>query len=345
MKKMLVFSQCSAAALKFVACLLAFSATLVVHSRARAETALILPAGGDADADKLLAVENAVLSSLRQQGFAVSLHRDLAQTQTMLRQCVDLECTSQLPVAVRPGLAVAVAAWKGADAAGEPLVVVTLLDASGRYPAQAQAQQDLADAAQRALFQAQSLRLLGPGPWVSIAGAPNGADVIIDGERVGSLPYRGALAAGSHTLEVSAAGYTPHTEALEMPLKATHLTELELRLEKPRLHSSQPQSSAPAASTQPSMWNYVAGGALLAGAVGLAVHPLRNAANSGDCVGERDAAQRCSERVVFGGRSIGLTVAATALAFGSVYFFAFRPIHVEVDAAPHHAQARLRLSF
>lgn len=320
-------------------------------SHALAETALILPPGGDVDEASVRTVETAVLSLLRGQGFAVSLHRDFALAQPSVRRCVDLDCASNLVPSLRPDLTVALAVWQQPDAPQhEPVVVVTLLDSRGRYPAQVQAQHDLSDAANHALLQAQALRLLGPGPWISIKGVPQGADVEIDGERVGSLPFRAPLAAGAHKLQVSAEGFVAHIDTVEIPLKATHLLEHEVKLAKTDevgvpTASLTTESASARSTTQPSAWNYVVGGALAAGAVALAIDPIRNAAQSGECVGSKDDVRNCGERVFFGRRSIGLTVAATALLLGSGYFFAFRPIHVEVDASPQHAQARLRLQF
>lgn len=317
-------------------------------ARALAETALILPPGGDADEGSARTLENVVLEALQGQGFTALLHRELAQTNAAVKRCVDLDCASNLPQSVRADLLVALALWKLPEGAGdEKTLVLTLRDNRGRYPVQIEVRGALPDATQQALLSAQALRLLGPGPWLALQGSPLGAEIELDGQPVGTLPLRVAIPSGPHELRVTAVGFEPHLETVHVPLKAAQMVDLHIALQAVSAEAANaPRAAAsPEARTTPSAWNYAAGGVLAAGAIALAIDPIRHAIRSGDCVGDTDQDQRCSSRVYFGGRSIGLSVAAFALALGSGYFFAFQPIHFELDAAPGRATAQFRTTF
>ncbi len=50
-----------------------------------------------------------------------------------------------------------------------------------------------------------------------VTGTPRGAEVFVDEERVGTIPYEGALTAGVHQLRVEADGLKVYEEAIEIP--------------------------------------------------------------------------------------------------------------------------------
>src|SRR5262249_44518132 len=143
--------------------------------------------------------------------------------------CEQIACAPALLADLHADIAVGLAVWRGEHDAE---VNVTIVDAAGtRYPGSAPTGPDAGEAARAALLQAQALRMLGPGPWVSIAGDPTGASVWIDGRFVGSLPYRAGVTPGDHKLEVRADGHAAKALDLRIPLEPTSLEALEVKLE------------------------------------------------------------------------------------------------------------------
>lgn len=129
-------------------------------------------------------------------------------------------------------------AWvnlRRADAAhsGNDTATVTLQDtASNRYEGVAELRDgDVRDATTRAMLEARSYQLLGPGPWLSVVGTPEGAEVLVDGQRVGELPHRGTIVAGHHDVVVREAGYVKHRESIEVPDQKSRRVELKVALE------------------------------------------------------------------------------------------------------------------
>ena len=138
------------------------------------------------------------------------------------------------------------AAHSGADTA-----TVTLQDAAGhRFEGVADLRDgDVRDAATRAMLEARSYQLLGPGPWLSLVGTPEGAEVLVDGQRVGELPYRGAIAVGQHEVVVREAGYLKHAQSVVVPDDQSRRVEQKLALEPAPLAPS-PSSVAYANSSE-----------------------------------------------------------------------------------------------
>lgn len=129
-------------------------------------------------------------------------------------------------------------AWahlRRADAAhsGNDTATVTLQDAAGnRYEGVAELRDgDVRDATTRAMLEARSYQLLGPGPWLNIVGTPEGAEVLVDGQRVGELPHRGTIAAGHHDVVVREAGYVKHRQSFDVPDQKSRRIELKVALE------------------------------------------------------------------------------------------------------------------
>jgi hypothetical protein len=253
---------------------------------------------------------------------------------------------------------VAVAVWQSVSG---PQVNVTLVDAHGnRFPAVSTVESSgAAAAARRALLEARGLQLLGPGPWVQVEGAPDGASVSIDGVAVGALPYRGALSSGDHVLELSAPGHAPQRRELQMPLDPTATLRVQVALAPgaaqeagdaagpPVREEAQPAGAADLAvapdeppGDQASPWNYVLGGAAIAAGIALAtIDPLRAAARDGDCVD-----RECQRVYEFGAQSALKVVAGVALAGAGVTVLIWRPLRVRAsvdrESAGFHVHAR-----
>jgi hypothetical protein len=181
--------------------------------------------------DDRAVAQSAVSLALEGQGLRVVEHGDVVHDDDA---CASIDCASEILRAARADLAAAVAVWgvAGRPLAGPSEVFVTLADAHGnRFPGAARVVDgDVAAAARTAVLDARALQLLGPGPWLRVRGAPDGAEVHIDGKLAGSLPYRAHIDAGGHALEVRAPGMRPHARTVDIPPNTTRLLDLDITL-------------------------------------------------------------------------------------------------------------------
>jgi PEGA domain len=158
-------------------------------------------------------------------------------------------------------------AWvnlRRADAAhgGVDTSTVTLQDAAGhRYEGFAELRDgDVRDATTRAMLEARSYQLLGPGPYLNLVGTPEGAEVLIDGERAGALPYRAAIAAGKHELVVREPGYIKHSQTIAIPEDESRRVEVKVALEPTPVATQSSavslgaEQSSPTRSSRDSSW-------------------------------------------------------------------------------------------
>jgi len=77
---------------------------------------------------------------------------------------------------------------------------------------------------------ALNFRLERGGSSLRVSGEPDGASVLVDGERVGRLPTQVELAPGSHSLRVEAEHYLPEERVVELAVgDAKSLPEISLR--------------------------------------------------------------------------------------------------------------------
>jgi hypothetical protein len=149
-----------------------------------------------------------------------------------------LACDQACGAGLIAAAAAELSAWvnlRRADAAhgGNDTATVTLQDAAGhRYEGIAELRDgDVRDATTRGLIEARSYQLLGPGPWLNVAGTPEGAEVLVDGQRVGVLPHRGAIPVGQHEVVVREAGYVKHKASVDVPDQPDRRIELKVALE------------------------------------------------------------------------------------------------------------------
>ena len=170
-------------------------AWLCVPALVHAETALLLPPKGD-DALKTERLKaNVVLGdALQAQGIKVVPHSEAvaAVGGGAARECDSVDCAPALIEAASADVAAALAVWAAGDPPAPSTVFVTLVDRRGeRYPGKARVEDsDLTRATKEALLDARALQLLGPGPWLRVRGKPEGAQVVLNGKLVGTLPYR-----------------------------------------------------------------------------------------------------------------------------------------------------------
>lgn len=194
-------------------------------SVARAETAAILPAGGD---ERLPAAVRsravrALRSALRQEGVRVLSTAELERhlTDSALRRCRKTDCGDDVASAAGADFAAGVAVWKGGDGREGVTVAVSLITPAGvAFPGTATVGRDgdLALATRTALAAARAKQRLGPGPWLHVVGTPVGARVSVDGTAVGVLPYRGAIRPGRHAIVVRLAGHRPVERTIDVPM-------------------------------------------------------------------------------------------------------------------------------
>ena len=337
---------------------------LLVASAARADRALLLPHAGE---PRLLEqrerAQRAVAAALREAG--PELRESPPAGPARKDACTQVACAPALLKQLGAELAVALAVWQGE---GGSEVHVTIVDSSGsHFPGRAliAAGGDPAQSARSALLDAQSLRLLGPGPWVAVDGKPAGAAVWIDGRFAGSLPYRAGLAPGDHTLEVRAEGHAAKQLDLRVPLEPTATTRVDVALpaqseaalaataaaataaerEQPTAVPADPtiDTSPPdeAPRTTQSPWNFVLGGALAAaGGLLIVVDPVRVAIREGRCVDPE-----CKQEYRFGTKTALKLVAGITLIGSGLTVLIWQPLRVEARVGPDQAVMHARLSF
>jgi hypothetical protein len=228
-------------------------ANFCAASFAHAETAVLLrPKGDDSLNAERQKAHEVLLSALQGQGLRVVPQADAAAKlgNAAASECDSIDCAPALIEAADADVAAALAVWAAGDPPAPSTVFVTLVGRRGdRYPGKARVQNaDLARATKDALLDARSLQLLGPGPWLRVRGKPEGANVILDGKLVGTVPYRATVSSGRHTLEVRFEGLRPHAQTVDIPPNATRQVEIEADL-APRPGDA--QSATAAAETTP----------------------------------------------------------------------------------------------
>jgi hypothetical protein len=199
---------------------------------ADAEKVVVGPSRVDAGGEAVrTAAVSALGDALRLQGLNVILFED-AKTQLPRGDECDEACAARLLRAVSADMSAVVQI--GADAEKLPnRALVTLRDAQNhRYEGAASVRDgDVRDATTRAVLEARSYQLLGPGPWLRVSGTPDGADVKIDGNSVGKLPYRASMTPGEHRVTVGEAGYVRFTETVNVPADDSRKVDVKVALE------------------------------------------------------------------------------------------------------------------
>lgn len=210
-------------------------AWLCLPALVHAETALLLPPKGD-DALKTERLKaNVVLGdALQAQGIKVIPHSEAVASVGggAARECDSVDCAPALIEAASADVAAALAVWAAGDPPTPSTVFVTLVDRRGeRYPGKARVEDaDLTRATKEALLDARALQLLGPGPWLRVRGKPEGAQVLLNGKLVGTLPYRAPVRSGRQTLEVRYEGLRTHAQTVDIPPNATRQVEVDVDL-------------------------------------------------------------------------------------------------------------------
>jgi hypothetical protein len=211
---------------------------LLLPALARAESIVLLsPRGDDALASERAHAQQVLADALTGQAVTVLAHADAVASveDDAASRCDAIECAAVLLQACEAEAAAAVAVWAAGDPPAPGTVFVTLVDRRGdRFPGKARVEgrepSDLARAVKDALLDARALQLLGPGPWLRVRGEPEGAEVVLNGKLVGTVPYRAPVESGRHTLEVRSGDHRAHVQTVDVPPSAARQVELDVEL-------------------------------------------------------------------------------------------------------------------
>jgi hypothetical protein len=263
--------------------LAAGSLALLWSTSARAESVVLLAPRGDAAiASARTEAQRVLEAALRGQGVTVLSDPDAgaAPGKAERAPCDTLDCAAALVEALDADLAAAVAVGSAGEPPAPSSVFVTLVDRSGaRFPGRARVDgrdgDDLARAVKDALLDARALQLLGPGPWLRIRGEPEGAEVVLNGKLVGTVPYRAPVDAGRHTLEVRSGGHRAHVQTVDVPPSAARQVDVDIDLPPKvvdgHLDAEEPAEGAEPLAAEPAGTGRPIVGPLILGGLGVAV--------------------------------------------------------------------------
>lgn len=289
---------------------------------ARAETAVLLSARGDEGLPAQKAAAHAELrEALSAQGVRVIEQAEAAsEMDAQQARCDSVDCAPELLRAANAEIAAAIAVWSDSSRDGQQTVFVTLVDRNGaRFPGKAEVQDDdVALATRDALLDARSLQLLGPGPWLRVTSTVDGAQVLLDGELVGSVPYRAPVTPGRHTLEVRSDGYRPHVQTVDIPPNAARQMDVEAELSARERVAVEAEATYPeGAVDSPSI-----AGPLILGVAGLGVLGVDIALVLSSGCQKRHESGTCLEpRDINTGAAIAWGAAGTAMIAGAILWY------------------------
>jgi len=225
---------------------------LALPSLATAESVVLLtPRGDRALAGHRAQAQKVLSEAFTAQAVIVISHADAVApiSDEKARRCDAVDCAAALLQAAGADLVASVAVWSDGDPPAPQRVFVTLVDRRGdRFPGQARvARRDASDlprAVKDALLDARALQLLGRGPWLRVRGEPEGAEVVLNGKLVGTVPYRAPVESGRHTLEVRSGSHRAHVQTVDVPPSAARQVELDVELVPRPVDSADPASEA-----------------------------------------------------------------------------------------------------
>lgn len=126
---------------------------------------------------------------------------------------------------------------------------------------------DIEAAALEAYRSAREKQIKGVGPWLTVRGEPQGAQILVDGQTWGPMPHKDSVTPGMHAVIVRKKGYEDFNQSVNVGDHSDSDAVLEVKL-KPALEGDAQVGMTPkkgeAKATKPSVWNYVLGGAAIA---------------------------------------------------------------------------------
>jgi hypothetical protein len=317
---------------------LALAAALSSEAQAqdRIGRAVILPAvAGDAPPPMREEAREAMRSALADAFELVTTPRDAS-----LRGCAHGECVEAVRRAASVPYSIALTVWTEPDGRLRE-IVVTIEDADHRYQGSARADAGGVVAAVReATRQVVARMRIGPGPFLLVTGSPFQANVHVDSEFVGGVPWRGAVSPGRHELRVSADGHREHRQTVDVPANPGEEVTVQVDLE--------PIDGAPppvAGASQPDVvGNLLIAGALALVGIAFTTDPVYTLANEGQCA-QAGPGTTCTRRYHFAERSgVLLGVGTTLLAAGIVVAIV-QPLTIAASVSTEGAHFQLRGRF
>jgi hypothetical protein len=305
----------------------------------------LLPPGGDAESSQKLKrqTEQSIARAFRQMGHRVMGPNEVSRTleQEGADACQALRSCDQQAVLRALGVdAVAsVALWLDEKGAEPHKVVVRITrpenwGVGDALVGEAGFDGAIGAAAAMALKDTEKRHLV----TLRIEAEPADARVEVDHKRAGLAPAQVEVLPGRRAVTVSASGYITESDFVEVPDDTSRVVVHRVRLSPDTKFKAGANAvdypagpdpyldldgEAPA-SGNASVWNYVAGGVLIAASIPLTVFPLVTAARQDECY-EQDQWGRCS-RYCFGTQSSFLLAGGLLALGGGIALIVLHPI-------------------
>lgn len=305
----------------------------------------LLPPGGDAEGSQKLKrqTEQSIARTFRQMGHRVMGPDEVSQV--LERKGVDAcqalrSCDQQAVLrTLRVDAVVSVALWLDENGAEPHKVVVRITrpenwGVGDALVGEAGFDGAMGAAAAMALKDTEKRHLV----TLRVEAEPADARVEVDHKRVGLAPAQVEVQPGKRTVTVSASGYVTESDFVEVPDDTSKVVVHRVRLSP----DTEFKAGANAADYPPgadpyldpetgadnsrnaSVWNYVAGGALIAVSIPLTIFPLVTAARQDECY-EQDQWGNC-KRYDFGTQSSLLLTGGLLALGGGIALIVLRPI-------------------
>jgi PEGA domain len=197
-------------------------------------------------------------------------------------ECLSTACAAEYRQLFDASFAVQLSLFADEKRAGSVVVVITETP-DAYFSGNAEIEGGDVQAAVRvAYLAARDKHMQGAGPWLSVAGTPEGAAVYVDDHEFGSLPIdRRHIEPGAHRVQVRREGFVARSFSVEIPEDIDH---------DERLHAALSALDEPRVDRT---WDYVLGSALAAaGAFHLALGAYQMS-KVGECAEREDGT--CTE--------------------------------------------------
>lgn len=300
--------------------------TLLVAAPAAAQSGLVIVAESAVEPVTLERARGAAIEVFAERGVRLVPTPDGAP-------CEEPACAATLAERAGATFAVVLAVEPRED--GGQRVRATLALATGELLEETQPIEDggVRPATAAALEAALDRRAADARGFLLVRSDPPGARVMIDGRDAGVAPLRRMASAGEHRVVVTVAGEEPVTR--DVTVAAGEETALDFGGAAAEADTATPDPAGPA-RTEPSLWNWLIGGALALGGIITLLSPLQTLSQQGQCVDEIEGVG-CVERVQFGPQSGVLMGIGLGAIVAAIVFDAVAPLRVEVTAGPDAA--------
>ena len=298
---------------------------------AQGQTCVLLPQPEDstAPADAHERVSSTITDELRSHGLVVMASRDaqLRMSDQPIERCAAIDCAPDVNRFLGTTFAVLTElTWLR----GRPTMInVVLIGLDSGVSAGGQAVidrgEDLAAAVRSAFAQAWDRWQADAQGQLVIETTPPNAFVEIDGTNVGHSPIRQLVSAGAHTVRATLEGYVPESREVVVDRQQERTVTIALSASEPDDvdDTPPPPPVEEAYREEPSVWNFVIGGAVLAAGAGLAISPIWTLATQGEVNTRADGT---TDTVSFGPQSLALAIISGALIVGATVFMIVHPI-------------------